>query len=90
MRGNMDWKNQRTTKKPCRACGLEKPLTEFYDHASNLDHKHNTCIACHKERCLKRYHARKRPAMPLRRDLLAEVAELRAQVAALVGQEISA
>lgn len=75
----MGRKEQQTAKKMCRKCGIEKPLVEFYDHTVSRDRKHSWCTACCRENAAIKYKAR-RVAKPRYTSLLAELADLRAQV----------
>ena len=44
------------TMKQCYHCGVEKPVTEFYNHKGSLDGKSSWCKDCVKEYNRNRYN----------------------------------
>ncbi len=61
--------------KPCRVCGITKPIDQFYTHPRMADGHLNMCIPCAKDRALiyraakleeKREYDRKRGSLPHR------------------------
>lgn len=42
--------------KLCRKCGVEKPLTDFYNDKNRCDGKYPNCIECHGAYVRDRYH----------------------------------
>lgn len=52
--------------KKCSKCGIEKPLSEFYNNSETKSGKSSQCKKCHKESCKKNYYEKYKGAEKLK------------------------